>query len=94
MNLGVVVGRVVSSHKDPNLIGRKLLIVQPVGPDGSHRGRPFIAADAVGAGAAEMVIFVTGREAAHAFLPDEVPVDAGVVGVVDEAFVEPSSRTP
>jgi microcompartment protein CcmK/EutM len=94
MNLGRVVGRVVSTHKDQGLTGKKILVIQPVGPDSSPRGRPFLAADAVGAGAGEMVIFVRGREAAHAFLPDQVPADAGVVGVVDEAFVDPSLRAP
>ncbi len=88
MNLGRVVGRVVSTHKDPGLSGRKLLVIQPIGPDGSRRGVPFLAADAVGAGAGETVIFVRGREGSHAFLPDRVPTDAGIVGVVDEAFVD------
>lgn len=88
MNLGRVVGRVVSTRKDPGLTGRKLLVIQPVGPGGADRGEPFLAADAVGAGAGETVIFVRGREGSHAFLPDRVPTDAGIVGVVDEAFVD------
>jgi microcompartment protein CcmK/EutM len=35
------------------------------------------------------VFFVRGREAAFPFLPVEVPVDAGVVGIVDEWHAEP-----
>lgn len=84
MNLARVVGRIVSSHKDAALTGAKLLILRPVGPDGSGRGPLFLAADAVGAGAGETVVYVRGREAAHAFLPDLVPTDAGIVGIVDE----------
>lgn len=96
VNLGRVVGRVVSTHKDPGLTGRKILIIQPLGPDLSARGAAFVAADAVGAGAGETIIWVRGREAAHAFLPDDVPVDAGVVGIVDEAYVDESAgrRSP
>lgn len=88
MKIGRVIGRVISTHKDPGLSGRKLLVIQPVGSDGVDRGKPFLAADAVGAGAGETVITVRGREGAHAFLPDRVPTDAGVVGVVDEVFVD------
>ena len=91
MNLGRVVGRVVSTAKDKGLAGSKLLIVQPVDSGGSPAGSALLAADAVGAGAGETIIYVRGREAAHAFLPAHVPVDAAVVGVVDEAFVEPSA---
>ena len=85
MNLARVMGRVVSTHKDEGLSGRKLLLLQPINAKLAADGIPFIAADAIGAGAAEVVIFVRGREAAHAFLPEEVPADAGVIGIVDYA---------
>lgn len=89
MNLARVIGRVVSTHKDRGLEGRKLLVLQPLDPRLEDAGAPLVAVDAVGAGAAEVVIYVRGREAAHAFLPDEVPADAGVVGIVDHATVPP-----
>lgn len=88
MNLGRVVGRVVSTHKDGGLSGRTLLVIQPLTSDRSPGGPPFVAADAVGAGAGETIIWVRGREAAHAFLPELVPADAGVVGIVDDVFVD------
>lgn len=91
MNLGRVVGRVVSTHKDADLSGVKLLLIQPVAPGGARAGATIVAADAVGAGAGETVIFVRGREAAHAFLPEHVPADAGVIGIVDEAYIDPSA---
>jgi len=92
MNLGRVVGRVVSTHKDRDLSGIKLILVRPLGTGEVSTGAPpFVAADAVGAGAGELVIYVRGREAAHAFLPDHVPADAGIVGIVDESFVDPEA---
>ena len=91
MNLARVVGRIVSTHKDEGLAGRKLLLLQPLDGRLTDTGSVFIALDAVGAGAAEVVIFVRGREAAHAFLPDHVPTDAGVVGIVDHVTLEPGS---
>jgi microcompartment protein CcmK/EutM len=88
MNLARVVGRIVSTHKEPGLAGRKLLLLAPLDASLKPAGAPFVAVDAIGAGAAEIVLYVRGREAAHAFLPDEVPTDAGVVAIVDHATVE------
>jgi microcompartment protein CcmK/EutM len=36
----------------------------------------------------EVVFFVRGREASFPWLPAEVPVDAGIVGIVDAWDVE------
>jgi ethanolamine utilization protein EutN len=83
MDLARVVGRVVCTRKDDGLIGRKLLLVQPITAGGADTGAPLVAIDAVGAGAGERVFFVTGREASFAFLPDHVPADASIVAIVD-----------
>jgi microcompartment protein CcmK/EutM len=81
--LARVVGTVVASHKDPGLHAVKLLLIQPVRTDGSASGKPLVAVDSVGAGAGDHVFYVRGREAALPFLPDEVPTDAAIVGIVD-----------
>jgi microcompartment protein CcmK/EutM len=78
-----VIGDVVATVKDPNLVTHKLLLLQPVTPDKAPTGRTLVAADAVGAGVGEHVFFVRGREASFPFLPAEPPVDACVVGIVD-----------
>ena len=83
MQLARVIGDVVVTRKDDNLIGRTLLILQPIGADGSPAGRTLVAVDAVGAGVGATVFFVRGKEASFPFLPTEVPADAGVVGIVD-----------
>jgi microcompartment protein CcmK/EutM len=83
MQLARVIGDVVATRKDPNLTGIKLLIVQPIAPDGSATGRTLVALDSIGAGAGEHVFFVRGREAAYPFYPVEAPSDATIVGIVD-----------
>ncbi len=83
MDLARVIGRVVCTHKNVSLDGRKLLLVQPLTVEGQDTGRPLVAIDAVGAGAGERVFYVTGREASFAFIPDHVPTDASIVGIVD-----------
>ena len=83
MQLAKVIGDVIVTRKDENLTSRTLLILQPIGADGSAAGRALVAIDAVGAGVGETVFFVRGKEASFPFLPTEVPADAGIVGIVD-----------
>lgn len=83
MDLARVVGCVVCTLKNESLSGRKLLLVQPITETGRDTGKPLIAIDAVGAGAGERIFYVTGKEASFAFLPDHVPTDASIVGIVD-----------
>jgi microcompartment protein CcmK/EutM len=88
VHIARVVGDVVSTVKDAQLVGHKLLVLQPVRPDRTPVGRAVVAADAVGAGVGEHVFFVRGREASFPFLPAETPVDACVVGIVDHWDIE------
>ena len=88
MQLARVIGDVVATRKDENLVGIKLLVVQPLTPDHQPTGRPLVAVDAVGAGLGEDVFFVRGKEASFPFYPVEAPVDAGIVGIVDHWDME------
>ena len=82
-----MIGDIVCTRKDENLAALKLLILQPLTPDGKDAGRTLVAVDAVGAGVGERVFFVRGREASFPFHPQEAPVDAGIVGIVDDVTV-------
>jgi microcompartment protein CcmK/EutM len=81
--LARVIGTVVATRKDDGLTGTKLLVVQPLRLDHTPQGKPLVAVDSVGAGVTEEVFYVRGREASFPFLPDEVPSDATIVGIVD-----------
>lgn len=83
MQVARVLGEVVSTVKDVNLTGMKLLVLQPLSPAGDAVGRTLVALDSVGAGVGENVFFVRGREAAFPFYPAEPPTDASIVGIVD-----------
>ena len=83
MLLARVIGTVVSSRKDPGLGGITLLVLQPLRPDRTPAGRTLVAVDSVGSGVGEEVFYVRGREASFPFLPDEVPADAAIVGIID-----------
>ena len=88
MQLARVIGNVVSTHKDDGLQSLKLLVLQPLNPDGRDTGKTLVAVDAVGAGVGEQVFFVRGKEASFPFYPTVVPADAGVVGIVDHCSIE------
>ncbi len=84
MYLGKVIGTVVATQKDENLVGIRLLVVQPMDDQGKPNGEPHVATDTLGAGRGEQVFLVGSREAVEA-LPDVYgPVDAAIVGIVDQ----------
>jgi microcompartment protein CcmK/EutM len=84
MILGRVSGSVVATEKHYKLEGRKLLLVQPLTPDGSDRGDPILAVDCVDAGEGDRVLVVQeGRSASMVSGRLESPLDAAVVAIVD-----------
>lgn len=83
MKFGRIIGNVVATVKDRNFIGKTLLLIQPVDSRGRAIDSPLVGMDAVGAGAGELVMYVGGKEASFPFLPEEVPVDAGIVAIID-----------
>jgi len=78
--------------KDPNLSAQRLLLVQPLTPEGSPTGKRLVVTDAVGSGSAELVYCCRGKESSFPFLPAEVPTDCTVVGIVDELSIDRSQR--
>ncbi len=87
MYLGRVVGTCVASQKIEGLDGVKLLVVQPLDARGTPRGRLQVACDVVRAGPGDLVTLVGAREASHALQRAFVPVDAAIVGVVDDVHL-------
>ena len=89
MILGRVVGTVVSTQKDSNLVGLKLQLVQPVSvQDLQPEGKSLVAVDSVGAGLGDVVMLVTGSSARLTDLTRTAPTDATIVAIVDTVEVE------
>lgn len=85
MKLCKVLGSTVSTIKHPAYVGKKLLVVQPLGLDMAASGPSFLASDAVGAGAGEVVVVCEeGRSAMQVFeTPERTPLRSAVVAIVD-----------
>ena len=84
MLLGRIVGTVVATRKDPRLEGKKLLICRIVDPDGKDEKGYIIAVDTVAAGFRDNVLVVQGSSARMASGCKDTPVDAAIVGIVDQ----------
>jgi ethanolamine utilization protein EutN len=89
MILGRVVGQAVATVKRPQFEGATLLLVQPETPEGTPFGATLLAVDGVGAGVSERVLVVVeGRAAGEIVGRKLTPVDAAIVGIVDQVDVE------
>jgi ethanolamine utilization protein EutN len=93
MYLGKVIGSVVSTKKDESMRGRKLLMVRPMlaDPENPSQFKPgsntIVAIDTLGAGEGELVMFAQGSSARQADGLRSVPVDAAIVGIVDNVSI-------
>ena len=83
MTLAWVLGTVVSTRKEETLEGLKFLILQQVNLEGEDMGGFVVAADAVGAGMGELVLYATGSSARQTIATDKRPCDAVVMAIVD-----------
>lgn len=82
MIIGTVVGSIVATRKNEKLVGQKLLVVRPV--ENMEAKDEFIAIDNVGAGIGETVLVARGSAARVGCALSDAPVDAAIVGIVDE----------
>lgn len=87
MYLATVRGTVVCTQKYEGLEGCKLLLVEPLDAAGKPTGPLHVAVDTVRAGERDRVWCVSSREATLALEPSFVPVDAAIVGIVDDLYV-------
>ena len=84
MLLARIVGTVVATRKDPRLVSNKLLLARPVDPRGKAEGSYLVAVDTVDAGVGETVLIVSGSSARMAAGMKDCPVDAAVIGIIDD----------
>ena len=83
MLVGTVVGSVVSTRKSEKLVGNKFMIVEPVETMRGN-GERLVAIDIIGAGIGEYVLVAQGSAARIGCDMTSAPVDAAIVGIIDE----------
>ena len=83
MIIGKVVGSLFSTRKSEKLVGNKFMIVEPVETMRSTGDR-LVAIDIIGAGIGEYVMVAQGSAARIGCDMANAPVDAAIVGILDE----------
>jgi len=82
MIVGKVVGSIVSTRKNDNLVGHKFMVIEPLKSMTDNKNR-FVAIDNIGAGIGEIVLVATGSAARIGCNLETAPIDAAIVGIVD-----------
>jgi microcompartment protein CcmK/EutM len=92
MLLGKVIGTVVATRKEEEIRGLRLLLVRGLDADLVATKSLVVAADAVGSGVGEVVLFAQGSSARQTNLTNERPVDATIMAIVDILEVDGDVR--
>jgi microcompartment protein CcmK/EutM len=86
-----VTGTVVSTQKDPNLSGKKLLLCKEVDKQGTPLKSYHVAVDAVQAGEGDLVLLAYGSSARMTDVTKDCPIDAVVMAIIDRIELSPAT---
>ena len=90
MILAKVVGNVVATQKNYRYEGGRILVVQPIDPDGSSVGDEMLVLDSMDAGVGDTVVVVREGWSASTSSTGSpgAAIDSAIVGVVDDIHYE------
>lgn len=91
MILAKVVGNIVATQKNKDLVGKKLLMIQPIDNKGKPYGSEVLAIDGVGAGIGDIIIAIaeggSARQVTRAENPI-APIDICIAGIIDSVTTD------
>ena len=82
-----VIGNIVSTHKDRNINGMKLLLCKEVDHSGLPLNTYHVAVDAVQAGEGDFVLLSYGSSARMTDLTRNAPIDAVIMAIIDKVEI-------
>ena len=88
MKLGKIVGTVVSTQKDEKIETLRLYIVRDLSISLGDKPTFVVAADSVGAGVGEVVLYASGSSARQTIMTNNRPIDATIMAIVDQLDVD------
>lgn len=88
MLISKVIGTTVSTIKDEQLVGRKLLILRQIDESGEPFGKPYVAVDTLDAGVGDLVLTAHGSSGRQTAITKNSPVDAVIMAVIDHLSIE------
>lgn len=77
-----LIDNIWATRKSELLNGYKLMLVKIIG--GIEAGKRLVAADVISAGIGDRVLVTTGSSARRMFDNDNIPIDAAIIGIIDE----------
>ena len=80
-----VIDHIWSTRKAESLSGLKFMLVEIIG--GIDPPQRLVVADIISSGIGDRVIVTTGSSARRMLSNDDIPVDAVIVGIIDEDCV-------
>ena len=83
MNLGMVVGTVVSNRRADQIDAARYLLLEQCDQKGAGKKDFLVALDLIGAGYGEIVLVCQGSAARQTTITDDRPMDAVIVAIVD-----------
>lgn len=85
MRLARVIGNAISVSKHERLEGIKLLIIEPIDPEGKKISKPIIVADYLNSAAGSLVFWIEDGVTICKWMGrDSIPLRGSIVGQVDE----------
>lgn len=87
MYIAKIIGTVVTTQKNEDLIGKKILIVQPLDVKYLPQGNCEVAVDSVGAGIGEIVLVATESNSGMVFNNPDSPIDRVIIAIIDSIEV-------
>ena len=87
MRIGKITGNIWATRKLDALNGFKLMVVQLINADNQGTDQSMVAVDTVGAGIGDIVLIASGGAARRAIEPSQGPVDAAIVGIIDDMSI-------
>ena len=77
-----LIDNIWATRKSELLNGYKLMVVEVIG--GTDAGKWLVAVDVISAGIGDRVLVTLGSSARKMFEDDNIPVDAAIIGIIDE----------
>lgn len=77
-----LIDNIWATRKADSLVGYKLMLAEIIG--GREAGKRMVVVDTISAGIGDRVIITTGSSARKMLENDNIPIDAVVVGIIDE----------
>ena len=93
MRFGRVIGNVISTIKHEKLKSIKLMIVEPLDPDGKVIGKEEIVGDFLGAAVGSLVIWgADGQIISDTMGVENIPLRGSIIGIIDKIDMEKSKK--